>query len=601
MLYQRMTTFIIKQLRRLRTAARGRQERAASAFSYVGRFLQRPAPSFLEIYDPELMRQIMERFCGADYELIGLIYAGTGRFSILRTPDTAVFSPHKCQDYQSCLPYICGTAAAESENAQMRQKLQLSSVTAALKRTAVYTLSYLVQEKNNRIRRKRWQYAFVNDDRRIIAVAKSDITDICLTEFDPISGVYNRLKFRAEARKLIDSMPCKQFLIVRFDLDHFKIFNDLYGMDGGNRVLSQIGERLRTLRPASAVFGRVEADHFVCCLPEEELGLLPSAAALSAWLGEHNPDFDFVLRAGIYRIEDRSLDIDLMSDRAYLALSSIKGACDRQTAYYDESMRSALLAEQEIAGEMRAALEHNEFSIELQPQYDHTTGVIVGAEALARWFHPKKGKLTPGAFISIFERNGFIAQLDRYIWEVSCRLLRQWLDRNISVVPLSVNVSRADLYDPCICDTLSGLVERYRLEPRLLRLEITETEYMKNPAQLIGVLRELRARGFFVEMDDFGSSYSSLNALKNTPVDMLKLDLRFLSAEGEDENRGGIILDSVVQMARRLCLPVMAEGVETEQQAAFLKSIGCALVQGYLYAKPMAPEDFALLLMNPAK
>ncbi|MDO5562039.1 MAG: EAL domain-containing protein, partial [Synergistaceae bacterium] len=203
---------------------------------------------------------------------------------------------------------------------------------------------------------------------------------------------------------------------------------------------------------------------------------------------------------------------------------------------------------------------------------------------------------TPDKFIDVFEENGFIMQLDEYIWEYVCSLIRKWLDEGRTVVPVSVNVSRLDIYNKNLRGVLNGLVKKYGLSRDLLRLEITETSYMQDPEQLIGVVRQLREDGFFIEMDDFGSGYSSLNTLKDVVVDMLKLDMRFISS-AEAEGRSGIILSAIVRMSYGLNIPVIAEGVETSQQADFLRDIGCVIAQGYLYARPMSVKDFEELLM----
>ncbi len=344
-------------------------------------------------------------------------------------------------------------------------------------------------------------------------------------------------------------------------------------------------------------YGYLEADHFAACLPADALDIEALVAHARAFLTAHQPGFTFTPRFGAYLVEEADIggDIGSICDKALLALRSLKGKYGEYYKYYDASMRDKLLEEQEIIGEMADALASGQFDIYLQPQYNHATGALVGAEALVRWFHPTKGMIPPGRFIPVFERNGFIAKLDEYVWERACRLLRAWMDEGLSPVPVSVNISRVDIYNPALCDTLVNLLKTYDLPPALLRLEITETAYVDNPSQLIDVVMRLRAAGFYMEMDDFGSGYSSLNSLKDVPVDLVKLDMRFLTSAGY-EGRGGVVLSSVVRMMQWLDLGVMAEGVETHSQADYLKSIGCELVQGYLYAKPMAVEAFEKLL-----
>ena len=331
---------------------------------------------------------------------------------------------------------------------------------------------------------------------------------------------------------------------------------------------------------------------------EEVCGML---AALDAWFASYREDFTFFVRLGIFPIDDPSLDVNLMCDRALLALRSAKsGYVGSKYVFYDEKLRSSVLKEQELAGEMIAALEGGQFVPYFQPQYRYATGRMIGAEVLARWNHPAKGLLGPTEFIPVFERNGLIATFDYYMWEQACRCLRMWIDgRGVEGAPrLSVNLSRADIYRSDLCTYLKGLVERYDVPAELLHLEITESAYMEAPEQLIGAVTKLRAAGFVVEMDDFGSGYSSLNTLKDVPVDVLKLDMGFLGASAS--SRGGLILASVVRMARWLDLPLIAEGVETKQQAAYLASVGCDYMQGYLFSKPVDRETFEKLLEGTA-
>ena len=418
-----------------------------------------------------------------------------------------------------------------------------------------------------------------------------------VSDHDALSGLLSRSGFNERVRTLIDSHPDEPYMLVYGDIDRFKVYNDLFGTPAGDRLLADIGTMIRDLMPAGAAAARLRADHFVCCCPRSSFDPDRMLAALDAWFTSYREDFTFFVRLGIFPIDDPSLDVNLMCDRALLALRSAKsGYVGSKYVFYDEKLRSSVLKEQELAGEMIAALEGGQFVPYFQPQYRYATGRMIGAEVLARWNHPAKGLLGPLEFIPVFERNGLIATFDYYIWDQACRCLRAWIDeRGVDDVPrLSVNLSRADIYRSDLCTYLEGLVERYDVPAELLHLEITESAYMEAPEQLIGVVTKLRAAGFVVEMDDFGSGYSSLNTLKDVPVDVLKLDMGFLDAR--DSSRGGLILASVVRMARWLDLPIIAEGVETQQQAAYLASVGCEYMQGYLFSRPVDRDTFERLL-----
>lgn len=285
-----------------------------------------------------------------------------------------------------------------------------------------------------------------------------------------------------------------------------------------------------------------------------------------------------------------------MCDRAMLAAESIKGKYGVLSADYNDSIRTRLLNETEIANDMAAAVSERQFMVYLQPKYDLATEKIAGAEALVRWEHPTRGFMPPDQFVPLFEKNGFITELDTFVWEETCAIIRSWLDRGGKYVPVSVNVSRADIYDPELPEKLLDMVHRHKLEPKHLHLEITETAYTQNPQQLIEVVRRLKELGFLIEMDDFGSGYSSLNMLSELPIDILKLDMKFIQNEGKDGRRN--ILSFVIGLAKWLNLIVVAEGVETREQMLTLRNMDCNLVQGYYYSRPLPAERFTGLLMD---
>lgn len=411
---------------------------------------------------------------------------------------------------------------------------------------------------------------------------------------DEKTGIYNRRMFCRCTQDMIKEHKYRRYVIVRWEIDRFKAYNDIYGVKEGDRYLASAGAFFRSCK--NMTYAHLEADHFVFCMEDEEYKIEEMIDQIEEWLAKYNPQFEFVSRFGIYQIENKELDVGLMCDRALLALNSVKKSFTRRIAWYNESMRDELMEEQKIISEMESALQNGQFQIYLQPQFNHVQGIMVGAEVLVRWFHPQDGCVSPGKFIPVFEKNGLVTKLDEYVWEKTCALIREWEDRGVASVPLSVNISRVDIYNPNLTEIFRKLIEKYRLKPSQLRLEITETAYMENSEQLIEVVKKFQKMGFCVEMDDFGSGYSSLNTLKDVPVDILKLDMKFLEERKMHEKRGRIILDSVVHMAHWLELPVIAEGVETEFQADYLKNIGCELIQGYFYARPMPVAEFEELL-----
>lgn len=412
-----------------------------------------------------------------------------------------------------------------------------------------------------------------------------------IEEYDQLTGIYNKNKFFRETSKILkENLDC-QFVIVRLDIQHFKIINDIFGSREGDKILCYIAKRINEIVKMYKIGSccRMEGDIFYICFPYTEEKTSEIIERLQRIILDYEINFELMLYFGLYVIEDHYMPIDLMCDRANLALRTVKGNYVTRYAFYDESLRRKIIHEQEIVREMNDALINNQFQIYLQPKYHLANNKIIGAEALVRWIHPEKGIIPPMEFIPIFEQNGFIMKLDYYVWEMACKLLRKWIDEGRNIKPISVNVSKVNLYNPNLCDNIINLVKKYNISPKLLELELTESAYTDNPDLLNGIMTKLQSYGFTIMMDDFGSGYSSLNMLKDVSVDILKIDLRFLS--GEDKTgRGGNILASVIRMAKWLNLPVIAEGIETKEQADFLLSIGCIDGQGYYFAKPMPVE-----------
>lgn len=411
---------------------------------------------------------------------------------------------------------------------------------------------------------------------------------------------WGKAEFSDAVSRHLKQNPNESFILARWDISHFKIFNETFGMEAGDTLLRSIDERFaetadRLSDRGPIFFVRWEADHFVSLWREEGFNPDKLYRFTLMQLESCFSGFDFSIKYGFYKITDSSLAVATMCDRANLALRTAKQQYDTHYVWYEDSMRSRLVEEQELASSMKHALRCGEFIPYYQPQYNYDSGELIGAEALVRWNSPEKGLISPGSFIPLFEKNGFITEVDFYIWEEVSKQIRQWIDAGLQPPPISVNMSRRDLYEPNLVAKIRNIVEKYNLTPDRLHLEITESAYMDNPDQMLSVVEKLQALGFHIEMDDFGSGYSSLNTLKDVAVDMLKLDMKFV-AESANNSRGGSILSSVVHMAHAINLPVIAEGVETKQQADYLKTVNCLYMQGYYFSKPIPEEAFTELL-----
>lgn len=416
---------------------------------------------------------------------------------------------------------------------------------------------------------------------------------------DALTGVYGKDYFYLQVGETLRSHPEKRFDLICFDIERFKLVNGMYGMQVGDALLRHIGSILQKEVRGYGFCGRLGADEFVCLLDHRDTY---SKEYFSNSIDKINGfsetvRLNLVLRYGIYFIEDPTMPVSGMCDRAILAKKSIKGKYDTYFAYYDDTIRQRLLDEQMIVSDMKTALAEHQFQVYFQPKYDLKTEEIVGAEALARWIHPVKGFMDPGEFIPLFERNGFITDLDLYIWDQCCQKMRAWMDRGNVATPISINVSRVDIYDPALPEALLSMIQKYRLSPRDLHLEITESAYTENPEQLIETVSRLKKLGFMIEMDDFGTGYSSLNMLSELPIDVLKLDMRFIQKE-EKKHRDRSVLSFIISLAKWMDLKVVAEGIETQAQVQLLQSLNCEYAQGYYYARPMPQDQFEQHLLN---
>ena len=416
-----------------------------------------------------------------------------------------------------------------------------------------------------------------------------------LATYDELTGIYNKQAFYAKTKEMLLDNPDKNFDLLRINIERFKVLNDLFGESTGDKLLRYIGKFLKEINLPLCVSGRLYADNFVVCYEAGKGDSRRMINTLQMVADSFAINNRTILSFGLYRIDDKTLPVSVMCDRANMALWKAKGNFKNPYCEYDEKMRQQVLKEQKIINAMEMAIQNKEFTLYLQPKYDIEKGTIIGAEALVRWISLENGFISPGDFIPVFENNGFVYEVDKFIWEESCCYLRKWLDEGREVHPISVNVSRIDLYDPKLVQHLVDLREKYQMPSQYLELEITESAYTEDPEQIITITRQLREAGFVILMDDFGTGYSSLNMLKDIQIDVLKLDMGFLKSS-DYSAKGGNILTAILKMAESLKMQTIAEGVETKEQVEFLKSIGCKYVQGFYYSKPLPVDEFEKLI-----
>lgn len=420
-----------------------------------------------------------------------------------------------------------------------------------------------------------------------------------LSEYDNLTGIYNKQMFFEVTDHIVDNTNL-QLVVICFDIECFHLINNFYGEHRGNELLKYIGSLLKKFcsnMPIST-YGRIEANTFAVCIPIiEEDSIKHFIEYMNNEVKKYPIDFEISLVYGSYMVKRPYIKAEAMFDKANLAAKQIKGDYRSKYLLYTEDLSDKIIKEQEITTQMQGALENEDFILYLQPKYSLTRRTLYGAEALVRWLHPIKGIIPPNDFIPVFEKNGFIVKLDYYVWDMACRLIKQWIDRGLDPHPISVNVSRVNLFNPDIINVFCNLTEHYGIPKSMLKLEITESAYIENSFIIHNVVSELRSKGFIIMMDDFGSGYSSLNMLKDIEVDVLKIDMKFLlSTSNSNKKRSMDIITSVVQMAKKLSLPTIAEGVETNEQVDFLTEVGCDYAQGYFFSKPIPVSEYEKLL-----
>ena len=397
--------------------------------------------------------------------------------------------------------------------------------------------------------------------------------------------------------ELIKNNPDKNIAFIQFDVERFKLINQIYGNEAGDELIRFFNDSMNLICTTDQSFCRLTADVFmvVMCFNEKQ-EILDFIHRIESRLSGYK-GMDYRLIFGVSIVDDRSRHTRYYGDLASMARQSIKGNALQNICFYEDRMMSDIRQTQIIEEDMHKAILNDEFKMYLQPKYCISTGKIIGAEALARWIHPQKGLISPADFVPVFEKNGFIVKLDRIIWEKACRKIREWLDKDIEPVPISVNVSREYLNSTESIKVLKELVAKYDIPIELLELEITESV---DSVGVESIVKQFKDSGFTMLMDDFGSGYSSLNMLKTTQFDVLKIDRGFLS-EFMESDRGRKIISHTISMSKDIGLDIIAEGVETGDQANFLFECGCNAAQGFYYSKPVPCDEFDNIFTNQSK
>ena len=444
-------------------------------------------------------------------------------------------------------------------------------------------------------------------DRRIRAINGPFHNDsLCIPEIkhkgalaeriDPLTGLYRPSEFMRRANAFLATAQGSAWCIATVDMGHMRLFNEWHGQTEGDRVLADVGTVLKDIENVGmGVAGYWSMDDFCILAPFDRDTIHRIYASVREAVAKHDDGVGFWPSMGVYPINSHEeITIDAQAKAMYANRRAKNDFKDRIAVFSPEEYRHEVAFHHTLT-EFQYALSNNRITYYLQPQVDIETGKIIGAEALTRWIDKDGSLIPPDSFIPALEESGFVVTLDKYVWQGVAIWLRMRLDQGLRVVPISLNVSRVDILACDVAEHMGALATQYNLPPELMRIEITETAYTGESEAVDRLTAELHNRGFSTYMDDFGTGQSSLSMLKNVNVDVIKLDRTFVP-DGKTDERSTQIVSSMLEMAQSLKLPVVVEGIETNEQAALLRQMGARYAQGFLYYRPMPAADFEALL-----
>lgn len=419
---------------------------------------------------------------------------------------------------------------------------------------------------------------------------------------DPVTGGYSQLRFDMEAEEILKSASAGTYKFVALNIQKFKLINENFGIETGNLFLKHVYESITGLLENGEIMTRVTADDFYILSKaktreKDECEFCKYSEIINTFQNLEMNKYVINITIGVFLINDPSLSLVHIRDRANIARKKAKPVYGNMLSYifYNDLERLQMLKEKDMENRMEDALTNNEFTVYLQPKIELLHNKVIGAESLVRWKSREKGLISPGDFIPFFEKNGFIIKLDLYVFDKTCEVIRKWLDSGFKPIPVSVNMSRMHLQDPDFLNKYKVIAKHYNIPDQILEIELTESIVFENLDTLAEVINQIHNAGFLCALDDFGSGYSSLNTLKDIKVDSLKIDGAFWKTRSGQEQRARDIIETVVELGKKLNMTTVSEGVETVEQVDFLRKIKCDSVQGYVFSKPIPPADFELL------
>ncbi len=412
---------------------------------------------------------------------------------------------------------------------------------------------------------------------------------------DELTLLFTKQSFIRRVQDRIKKHPEKKFGILAIEFENFKLTNTQYGQKKCDEYLACVGRELRELL-FTGIPCRYSGDQFVVFYECQSNVNFSYISKMHEDLTTKSPLPNQVIKFGIYEPISNSENIISCCDKAFLAIKQIKGVYDKKIVFYDDKINEKLLNEQKIQNCMESSLLNGEFKVYYQPKHDTKTGKIAGAEALIRWIHPEYGFMSPAQFIPLFEKNGFISKIDAFVLKQVCSDLKKWQSMNMKLVPVSINISRRDYFVEGWFESQLKMIDQMQIDHDLIHLEVTESLYCEQTELIIQQVEKAQKLGYKIEMDDFGSGYSSLGMLSSFPLDVIKLDISFVRELEKNE----IVVECMINMAHRLKFITVAEGAETLAQVQKLKDLGCDLIQGYFYSKPLPSAEFEDYLKNQA-
>jgi len=557
--------------------------------------------------DVLLRRQLIELFL-QEYQSVWLIKVDDLTLDVIvsddnQVPPNSVETASGLRSYEEARNWYIDEYVVGHSKKMLREKSRMDYVLSQLSDKDSFFIEYgrkiegiinSNQIRYDKIVKNNGEIEYIAMGFRNVDVAKN-------SETDDLTGLLTRPGFFAKAEEMLELNPDAQFDILISDIIDFKKINETYGTAVADKILRWQGDYLSALDIDGLLMGRYGGDQIVIFGKHEIIANVMGYSYKEefAKAEKENGLPSITVKFGIY--EDIKHDRSIVSscDKAHMALNSIKHNYNKDLEYYSTELKTKLEKHRRIEESMHDSLKNGDFKVYYQPKHDAQTGKLAGAEALVRWIHPEYGFMSPGDFIPIFEHNGFIVENDRFVWNRTCENLRRWMDSGIDVVPISVNASKLTMERTDIVDNMKRSVMKNALLPDTLHIEITETLMSEDPADLVDKLNRIRDAGFRVELDDFGSGYSSMNVLSTLPIDVVKLDMSFMQQFG-DEKRAKILV-ACVNLAKELGFNTVSEGVEHEEQREALGDLGVDMIQGYLYSKPLPEEEFEEYLKKHMK